>query len=187
VVRRVGCPDEPLGALGYSVEIAETPPNSPAAVTFRSTDDDRSITITMTPGMPLVPANHNRVPITILEQTDELIRGETNSNNGWRFEPTAERSADDGPPPPSSSRGSCTPSTSIDTDHWARALGITGSDYGANPPNGPRITQMRGANGVRKLARIRRPAFEGAPRRDIRTRYSDVVSGWTDGSTRSRR
>lgn len=39
------------------------------------------------------------MPIAIIEQTDELIRGEVNSNNGWRFEILVQRSADAGPLP----------------------------------------------------------------------------------------
>jgi hypothetical protein len=77
----------------------ETPSNALTTITAESDNDGRTIVITMTPGTPLQPENHNRVPIIIDEQSELQIRGHVDSNSGWKFEITAGRSPDDEPLP----------------------------------------------------------------------------------------
>lgn len=88
-----------LEALGYEITGTDMPIGGPATVTIGSTTDNRVITVRMTPGDVIQPEDHSRVPITILEQTDQTVRAEILSNNGWLFEVTAERGAEDGPLP----------------------------------------------------------------------------------------
>jgi hypothetical protein len=99
IVTRVGFVTEPLVALGYTVMATETPSNALTTITAESDNDGRTIVITMTPGTPLQPENHNRVPIIIDEQSELQIRGHVDSNSGWKFEITAGRSPDDEPLP----------------------------------------------------------------------------------------
>ena len=54
---------------------------------------------TMPPATVLLPENHERVPMVVLGQDDLQIRGQVNSNNGWVFEISADRSSTDGPLP----------------------------------------------------------------------------------------
>ncbi|BAN01564.1 hypothetical protein [Ilumatobacter coccineus] len=88
-----------LEALGYEITGTDMPIGGPATVTIGSTTDNRVITVRMTPGELIQPEDHSRVPITLLEQTDQMVQGQILSNNGWLFEVTAERGADDGPLP----------------------------------------------------------------------------------------
>lgn len=90
---------EPLTALGYTIAAIDTQPDAPATVRAESTTDRRTIAIKMTAGNLLQPENHNRVPMTVVEKDDLQIRGQVNSNSGWTFEITAERTATDGPLP----------------------------------------------------------------------------------------
>ena len=88
-----------LETLGYEITDTDMPIGGPASVTIGSTTDSRVIAVRMTPGDVIQPGDHSRVPITMLEQTDQMVRGEILSNNGWLFEVTAERGAEDGPLP----------------------------------------------------------------------------------------
>lgn len=89
----------PLDALGYTIASTDIQPDSPAIITINSISDGRTMMIKMSAGTPLQPENHNRVPITILDETELEIRGQLNANSGWTFEIVAERSAEDGPLP----------------------------------------------------------------------------------------
>lgn len=90
---------ETLDALGYEITGKDLPVAGPATVTMRSTTDSRVITVRMTPGEVIQPEDHSRVPITVLDETDQVLHGEILSNNGWLFEITAERGTHDGPLP----------------------------------------------------------------------------------------
>ena len=83
-----------LNSLGFTIDSASTDPAS-GVTAVHATDaaNTRTIALTITPGTPLVPENHERTPIAILEQTDVLLRAEANGNSGWRFEITVTRTS----------------------------------------------------------------------------------------------
>jgi hypothetical protein len=93
--RRVDSLTEHLVGLGYSIVETQTTASGPTTIAIQSNVDGRTIQIKMGAGTPLQPEDHNRVPITIVEQTELQIRGYLNSNSGWTFEFTADRSASD--------------------------------------------------------------------------------------------
>ena len=83
-----------LNDLGFTIDSASI--DSSTGVTAVHASDaanTRTIALTITPGNPVVPENHERVPIKILEQTDVLLRAEVDSNSGWRFEITVTRAS----------------------------------------------------------------------------------------------
>ncbi len=84
---------EGLFQLGYTLnDDAKTDPTTGLThVTGADQTNTRTMALTITPGTVLQPENHDRVPITVLEQTDLLLRAEVDSNDGWRFEITLER------------------------------------------------------------------------------------------------
>lgn len=96
---RIGSLTERLDTLDYSITSTQTPVDAPTTIALDSTIDGRTIVIKMGSGTVLQPENHNRVPITIVEQDDLQVRGQLNSNSGWTVEIIAERSIDDGPLP----------------------------------------------------------------------------------------
>ena len=99
VAIRTNSATELLAPLGYTIASIDARPDAPATIRAESTTDGRTIAIKMTPGTMLQPENHDRVPMALVEQSDLQIRGQVNSNDGWIFEITAQRSATDGPLP----------------------------------------------------------------------------------------
>lgn len=96
---RIGSLTEQLETLGYTITSTQTPAEAPTTIALDSIIDGRTIVIEMGSGTVLQPENHNRVPITLVEQDDLQVRGQLISNSGWTFEIVAERSIDDGPLP----------------------------------------------------------------------------------------
>ena len=95
---------ESLVALGYTIASIDSASDTHATIRAESAVDDRTIVVTMTPATMtpatvLLPENHERVPMVVLGQDDLQIRGQVNSNNGWVFEISADRSSTDGPLP----------------------------------------------------------------------------------------
>jgi hypothetical protein len=83
-----------LARLGFTLHTLNNDPTTGAtALDIRDAAGGRTGALTVTPGTPLVPENHNRTPIRILEQTDVLLRAEVDSNDGWRFEITFTRTS----------------------------------------------------------------------------------------------
>ena len=81
-----------LAELGFTLQRVTTDPTS--GVTTASARDElggRTVALTVTPGTMLVPENHDRVPITVLERTELILRAEVTSNSGWKFEITLTR------------------------------------------------------------------------------------------------
>ena len=81
-----------LAQLGFTLPKMTTDPTS--GVTTTSARDEaggRTVALTVTPGTPVVPENHDRVPVTVLEQSELVLRAEVNSNDGWKFEITLTR------------------------------------------------------------------------------------------------
>lgn len=87
VAHRVAGGEDALAALGFPnnsyaisadgvTEISASDPTRPT---------ERNITILMTPGTPVLPENHDRAPATVVAQTNNLIRVENHSNDGWTF------------------------------------------------------------------------------------------------------
>jgi hypothetical protein len=83
-----------LNDLGFTIDSASTDPSTGVtAVHASDAANTRTIALTITPGTPVVPENHERVPIKILEQTDVLLRAEVDGNSGWRVEITVTRTS----------------------------------------------------------------------------------------------
>ena len=82
-----------LAQLGFTLQTVTTDPTSGVATaSARDELGGRTVALTVTPGTLLVvPENHDRVPITVLEQTELVLRAEVNSNDGWKFEITLTR------------------------------------------------------------------------------------------------
>jgi|GEM_PF-3070628 len=97
----VGGPDrfaplpEGLAHLGFTLHTLITDPTTgvSTALDIRDETGGRTGALTVTPGTPLVPENHNRSPLRILEQTDVRLSAEVDSNDGWRFEITFTRTS----------------------------------------------------------------------------------------------
>ena len=84
---------EGLARLGFTLHTLNTDQATGVTTALDIRDDagGRTGALTVTPGTPLVPENHNRSPLRILEQTDVLLHGEIAANSGWRFEVTFTR------------------------------------------------------------------------------------------------
>ncbi len=80
-----------LTALGFSGQESSTDTGGVTTVWAFGSDQSRTITVTITPGIPLVPENHARPPVTVVEQTTDRVRVAYDSNDGWQFTLTAER------------------------------------------------------------------------------------------------
>ena len=86
---------EGLARLGFTLHALHTDPTTgvTTAQDIRDEAGGRTGALTVTPGTPLVPENHNRTPIRILEQTDVRLHAEVDGNDGWRFEITFTRTS----------------------------------------------------------------------------------------------
>jgi len=84
---RIAQGEESLAALGFPNH--EYAIDGDGVTTVSAGDpsrpDERTITIVMTPGTMLQPESHSRTPVTVVEQTNTLIRVENHSNDGWIF------------------------------------------------------------------------------------------------------
>lgn len=84
-----------LAALGYTESGYTMTPEGVTTITATdptrvstdpTRDGQRAITIVIIPGTMLQPGDHSRNPVTVTQQTGNLLRATNQSDNGWRFD-----------------------------------------------------------------------------------------------------
>lgn len=91
----------PLGFPNYEYS---TSPEGITTVVAIDPHQPRTITVTLKPGVLLVPENHDRPGVTVIENTSSRLRVAYNSNDGWQFTVTVERTGSSQLPAPNEIR-----------------------------------------------------------------------------------